>query len=361
MKHVGPYVPGEDGQSADLNFSNPVNVYYDYNSDDLFRSAISYFEGKTTESYFSVDSKINSQYPLAQQGHPTDKEVLNILSLPFEVENFTKRLESDFKNLYGVELNKENLEFAYRNTVMIGKGFNGEGEDVPRPLFKFNGEVNEDNMHLLAFTLCRAVECKAMNKTLEGGYNREYFEDAEHKFEAFDEKECSVFFQAPGKETVSFEMDGVEKPNEPVEPEPNNEPKPKWYQKVAAAILPFTSAGKRAKEAINRFNNAQKRFDDGQRQYDLDKKKMEEWEKTSSCAAEGRYEKNKEKLEQYYNKWHGRSGENSFTKGVKQTNLNNVKAKNQDAVNNTNKPNYSKLRENNKGKTTAIENNKILV
>ncbi len=83
-----------------------------------------------------------------------------------------KEVEADFKRLYGKDLTVENLEYAYHNTTIIGKGYLGEGDQVARPVFKFNGEFEKRNMHLLAFTLCQAVECKGMGRRLRSLWNR---------------------------------------------------------------------------------------------------------------------------------------------------------------------------------------------
>lgn len=352
MNHVGPYVTNELGQKADLNFINPKETLAeDYSTDDLFRSAIIFFEGNKSKALDSVNGTLKGQYPFENPMQPGDDEVMTMFGVALESDELKGQVESDFKNLYGVDLTPENLEFAYRNTTTIGKGFNGEKDDVARPLFKYSGEFNDDNMHLLAFTLCRAVQCKGMNQPLQSGFNSEFCEDVQT---SFDPKQSEVYFKAPDKDPVSFDPDGKNRPAEPTPIVENTVPKPKWYQKAAATLLPFTKWGKNSQKAIDDYNVAEKKHQDSVVQNRKEFKELEDWKGSFSAAAEQKYEESKSKFEAYYNKRHEMSGDNDFTKqkqGVKEIGIGDVKVEGPD-MNGIDKPDYTKLRNsiNNKDK-----------
>ena len=342
MNHVGPYVTDESGQKADLNFINPKeSLAEDYSTDDLFRSAIIFFEGNKSKALDSVNGTLKGLYPFDNLMQPRDDEVMTMFGVALESDELKGQVESDFKNLYGVDLTPENLEFAYRNTTTIGKGFNGEKDDVARPLFKYSGEFNDDNMHLLAFTLCRAVQCKGMNQPLQSGFNSEFCEGVQT---SFDPKQSEVYFKAPDKDPVSFDPDGKNRPAEPHQPEENKVPRPKWYHTVFAKVLPFTSWGKNAKKAISDYNVAEEKYQEGLKRFNKETEELENWKGSWSCTAEQKYEENKSKFEAYYERQREISGDNAFTKqNVKEIGIGDVKVEGPD-MNGIDKPDYTKLR-----------------
>ncbi len=332
MNHVGPYYIDKEGKSQQLNFMNDgeshrdVNDNLSYNMDDFFRSALSYFEGNDTSAWKSLPGTIGT---MINSSDPTHDDIFHMINVPFNDKHMQEEVEADFKRLYGKDLTVENLKYAYHNTTIIGKGFLGEGDKVARPVFKFNGEFEEKNMHLLAFTLCQAVECKGMGKTLGSGKNGGFFEEEQNKIQTFNpasDSESFVYFKAPGMDLVSFNPDGAQKAEEPVKPKRPKVPRPKWYQRVAAAVLPFTSAGKRAKDTINNYNNAEREYNEAMSKYNSNKKKWDKWKESGSKDAETVYEKYKEMIDKYYEdrKEKNQKIASDFNKDRKEVNMNQI-------------------------------------